>query len=223
MRSARAPRLNDVELIEGLRDHDPAAAKHLHDCFVPSIWRFVYFRVDQNPHIAEDIVADSVLALVDAVAAGMLIRRPLPWLRKVAVRRIQDHFRAVARVQKLISQAEQQAGDGGVADPADQHDQKLQQQAVRDAMAQLPDVYQLGLELKYLDHLSVKEMAKRMSTTEKAVESILFRARGALRKQLKQQGIVSSMPSLPDRSNATEAVTNDARPMMFSSRLAGGN
>ena len=36
---------------------------------LPSIWRFVYFRVDRDSHLAEDIVGEVVLALVSAAAA----------------------------------------------------------------------------------------------------------------------------------------------------------
>jgi DNA-directed RNA polymerase specialized sigma24 family protein len=37
------------------------------------------------------------------------------------------------------------------------------------------------LEWKYIDGLSVREMADRLGRTEKAVESVLFRARAAFR------------------------------------------
>ena len=45
----------------------------------------------------------------------------------------------------------------------------------------LTDQHRLALEWKYVDGLSVRDMAHRWSTTEKAVESILFRARNEFR------------------------------------------
>lgn len=188
---------------------------------MPVIWRFVYFRVDQNSHLAEDIVADTMLALVDAATADTQINHPLPWLRTVANRRIQDHFRAVARVQKLIDQAEQKSVDESQLDPAKQHDQKLQQQAVRDAMAELAEDQQLALELKYIDRMSVKDMTKRMGTTEKAVESILYRARGALRKQLQRGDIAGRDSTSAECTETRKSLSEGIKPMLFSTRLSG--
>lgn len=179
--------MNTAELVDGLRNQDPLAAQRLHECLVPSIWRFVFFRVNQDTHLAEDIVAETVLALVSAAAAGNSIENPGAWLRAVAQRRIHDHFRAAARVQHLVQQVQQQTDSVDRQDPVAKHDQKLQRESVRQAMDELSETYRLVLEWKYVDRLSVRVIAERLETTEKSVESILFRARGALRKQLQTE------------------------------------
>ena len=87
--------MNDAALVDGLRRHDPAAVKHLTDCFLPSFWRFVYVRVKGDRHLAEDIVSESVLALIRAVSDPELeIGNPVAWLRTVAAHKVADHFRA---------------------------------------------------------------------------------------------------------------------------------
>ena len=53
-------------------------------------------------------------------------------------------------------------------------------------MDALSDQFRAALEWKYLERLSVRDMAARWGTTEKSVESILFRARGEFRRRLKQ-------------------------------------
>jgi RNA polymerase sigma-70 factor (ECF subfamily) len=60
---------------------------------------------------------------------------------------------------------------------------------VQDILDTLPDHYGEVLELKYLSDLSVKEIAQRMKTTEKAVESVLTRARKAFRNALLELGV----------------------------------
>lgn len=176
--------MNSAELLNGLRKRDPSAAQYLNECFVPSIWRFVYFRVNQDTHLAEDIVAEAVLALLSAAAAGTAIENPVAWLRTVAQRRIQDHFRAVARVRHLIEQVEHQTKDCDENDPAKKFDETLRFERVRDSMSVLPDHYRQALEWKYVDRVSVKVIAGRTGATEKSVESTLFRARQALRDLL---------------------------------------
>ncbi|MEZ6088358.1 MAG: sigma-70 family RNA polymerase sigma factor [Pirellulaceae bacterium] len=179
--------MNNAEFIDGLRKRDPVAARHLNECFVPSIWRFVYFRVNRDTHLTEDIVAETVLNLVSAANEQTVIESPSGWLRTVALRRIQDHYRAAARVQHLIERVGQSPSGSDQDDPAVQHDQALDRQRVRDAMGTLPEHYRLALEWKYVDLLSVALIAERLDTTEKGAEALLFRARRSLRKQLQDE------------------------------------
>jgi RNA polymerase sigma factor (sigma-70 family) len=158
------------------------------DCHLPSLWRFVYTRVSGDQHLAEDITNETILAMLTLIESerhtATEIVNPAGWLRAVAGRRIADHFRAVARVQHLLPQTPIGQSDPHLADPAKQHELQETRLEVRRAMDSLPDQYRLVLEWKYLDRLSVREMAQRLNMTEKAVESILFRARRELRQRL---------------------------------------
>ena len=60
--------MNDSDLVRQLRTRDPAAFQCLSERYLPSVWRFVYTRVDGDSHLAEDIVSETVLALVQAVS-----------------------------------------------------------------------------------------------------------------------------------------------------------
>lgn len=177
--------MDDTALVEGLRAKDPAAVQHLSDAYLPSVWRFVYVRVHRDQHAAEDIVSETVLALIRAVMdRGTDINNPAAWLRSVASNKVMDHFRAAARVQHLIDDARQNS-------PICDEDDAFQQQAllerraeIRVVMDSMPEQYRLALEWKYLDRLSVRDIAGRMNTTEKATESVLFRARREFREKV---------------------------------------
>ncbi len=56
---------------------------------------------------------------------------------------------------------------------------------VRAALDRLDDREQAVLRAKYLDDLSARTIAQRMGITEKAVHSLLYRARNSLREKLK--------------------------------------
>ncbi len=194
--------LNRDEFVEGLRNQEPAAARHLNECYVPGVWRFVYRRVDQDRHLAEDIVSESVLALVRAIGKGVEIEYPSAWLRQVATRRIQDHFRAAARVAHLMEHAVETASHETAETPATEHDAKLRRQEVRDVLDQLAEPARLSLEWKYIDGLSVRVIADRLGVTEKSVESILFRARKQFRERMQSS----------DDSSAPEPLGETSRP-----------
>lgn len=196
--------MDDREFVERLRRKDGAAVRHLSECLLPSVWRFVYFRAKGDRHLAEDVVSETVLALIKAASdPELVVLSPSAWMRSVATHKIQDHFRAVARVQHLIDQAAAMVGQDQEAPPVCEADER--RTAVRKVMDDLPEPHRLALEWKYVDHLSVQEIAARMATTEKAVESILYRARREFRDGL---GMVKR-EDVPFRLNGKSTPTND--------------
>jgi len=179
--------LSESDLVRGLRERNPAAVRHLSECWVPSVWRFVYVRVNGDRHLAEDIVSEAVLALI--AAAGdpeKEIANPGGWLRSVAANKVNDHFRAAARVQHLLDQVPGGAGDGADGNPVETQELKERRTAIREVLDAMGDASRLALEWKYVDRLSVREIADRLDLTEKAVESVLFRARREFRTRMER-------------------------------------
>ncbi|NQV24187.1 MAG: sigma-70 family RNA polymerase sigma factor [Rhodopirellula sp.] len=159
--------------------------QHLTECFLPSVWRFVYARVGRDPHLAEDIVSETVLALIRAASDPEAdISNPGGWLRSVASNKVNDHFRAAARVQHLIDQARQTTELADFDEPSRNQEQEERRAEIRSVMDGLPDQYRLILEWKYIDRLSVRSIADRMDVSEKAAESVLFRARRDFRDRV---------------------------------------
>lgn len=180
------------------------------DCYLPSLWRFVYTRVNCDHHLAEDITSETILAMLNSIQSRTEdpgdtdISNPAGWLRTVAERRISDHFRAASRVMHLLQQIPNRQADTSQSDPARQHELAETRQEVRRAMDDLPDQFRLALEWKYLEKLSVREIAARWDLTEKAVESILFRARREFRARMQ-------MPLPMEESPSTESSGNGQR------------
>jgi RNA polymerase sigma factor (sigma-70 family) len=198
-RQLRGIPLSDSELVERLREHDPQAFQRLREHYLPSLWRYVVVRVDGDPHVAEDVVSETMLALLKAFeddAVAVTIVNLGGWLRGVASHKVQDHFRALVRVRHLIDAARQTQSDvDHASDPAMQHEVTERRLEVRRAMDQLPEQYRIGLEWKYLERLSTREISLRWGTTEKAAESILFRARREFRIQLNKNDTAASTSS----------------------------
>lgn len=177
--------MNDSALVEGLRRHDPAAVQHLSECWLPSVWRYVYVRAKGDRHLAEDVVGEAVLALIKAVSDPTTeIGNPGGWLRSVANHKLMDHFRAAARVQHLIDQAKQTTPVSDNHDAATEQELQEQREEIRQVMDSLPEQTRAALEWKYIDRLSVKQIAGRLNVTEKSAESILFRGRREFRQRL---------------------------------------
>jgi RNA polymerase sigma factor (sigma-70 family) len=209
--------LNDSDFVDRLRQRDPAAVRHLTECFVPSVWRYVYVEVGGDHHLAEDLVSEAVLALVRAAASGVAIQSPGAWLRSVAGNKVQDHFRAAARVQHLMEQVKRNEPAAEVNDAPAQQQRLERRTQIREVMDELPERHRLVLEWKYLDKLAVREIAARLDLTEKAAESILFRARREFREKLsgKEKKEIHSAPDTspcPRREATPQAPATSLQP-----------
>ena len=96
-------------------------------------------------------------------------------------------------------------------DPGKRQEIQEKRAEVRQAMDELTEQHRNVLEWKYLDKLSVRAIAERWETTEKAVESILFRARREFRMRLLKTDVADELPpsrngsrkSAPDQSQRT--------------------
>lgn len=177
--------MNDSALVDGLRSQDPAAVRHLCECCLPSVWRFAYVRVRGDRHLAEDIVSEAVLALLRTVADPQTdIGNPLGWLRSVVAHKVADHFRAAARVQHLIDQAKTSVVESNGEDASHAREVEERRDGIRCVLEGLTEQTRLALEWKYVDKLSVREIAVRLDVTEKAAESILFRGRREFRQRM---------------------------------------
>lgn len=177
--------MSDEELLSRIRRGDAAAWRELHARHVRSLWRYVWALVGDKA-AAEDIVADTMLVLVRSIdevhtSSGSLTS----WLRGVLRHKVLDYFRHRKREQRSMVAV----GSMSIAEsptdsfsPSAHLEQKEQERAVWMILKRLKEDERLVLEWKYLDELTVRDIAERLSLTEKAVEMILYRARIEFRR-----------------------------------------
>ena len=138
-----------------------------------------------NAAVAEDVVSDTYLDAVRHFASGRGNEVSVAWLKVVARRRYIDRIRREAslrrRVVNLRAEMELQPSDNLGDDSSASDD-------VYAALSLLSDDQRLVLIMKYFDALSVREIASQIGRTEKATESLLSRARGALRSAMEECG-----------------------------------
>jgi len=165
-----------------VQNGDLSAWRALYDRHLPTLWRYVYAWTGGDYPLAEDVVSETVLALVAAIGnldpeGGSLNG----WLARVARNKLHDHRRKENRaVRAAVTVGHRDRSvDFEPAAALEEAETRAQVLAV---MAQLGDEDRLALECKYLEGLSVREIASRLGRTEKAAESILLRARRSFRR-----------------------------------------
>ena len=176
--------MTDADLIRAIQAGDETALETLYERHLPSVWRFAFAQLAGHASAAEDIVSETFLAAVRQISR----LRPEGgsvggWLIGIARHKIGDLRRRRGRV-KVGVPPDLPAQEDASHDPSaslETAETRAQVAAVMDA---LPDDQRLALEWKYLDGLPVREIAHRMGRTEKAAETLLYRARNAFREAM---------------------------------------
>ena len=142
------------------------------------VYGYVAYRLAPDTHTAGDVTQETFLAALKNWAAFRGEGSVLTWLRSIARRKIADHFRKRGRV------VEAREADSPISQSQVESDSTIDRALlVAGVMQSLVDGQAELLEDKYLEGLSVREIAQRRGGSEQSVASALFRARQAFREQ----------------------------------------
>jgi len=176
--------LTDADLLRGARRGDAEAWKTLYARYLPMVWRQAYALIS-DVHAAEDITSETMVALLRSIDRLETDEPKIGgWLRTVVRCKVADHQRKLIRARDAIAVTNELAQRDRLAGPAPSA--PLEAEESRDhvmrVLDELSDRQRTVLEWKYLESLGVREMAERLGETEKAVESLLYRARREFRR-----------------------------------------
>jgi len=184
---------DDAALAARLAAREAAALREVIACHAAALHRAAY-RMTGDAHEAEDIVQEAVLRLWDQ-APKIAARHPVGsqaaatlrlggWLQRVVTNLAIDRLRRTRRLS-----------DGEVPDGADEAPlaDTLIEADERDGTARtlimaLPERQRAAIVLTYYEELPNAEAAEAMEMNIKAFESLLYRARAALRQAWTAQG-----------------------------------
>jgi RNA polymerase sigma-70 factor, ECF subfamily len=155
---------------------DPGAALlELYDAALPQVYGYLLARCGRRT-LAEDLTAETFLAAVAACRREPSPEPSVGWLVGIARHKLVDHWRAAereARGLQVVGRTED------VVDPWDAH---LDALLAHEVLAEQSGPHRAALTLRYLDGLSVGEVARVLDRTVHATEALLVRARTAFRR-----------------------------------------
>lgn len=151
--------------------------------FAP-MFRFALRRLDGNEDAAEEVVQAALSSAVTKLATYRGEAALMTWLIAFCRNEISAWWRRAKREPSTALFADDLAHVEAVLDSlamthAESSDTSRVVQSILD---RLPRHYGDVLEWKYIDSLSVNDIAARLGTTAKAAESLLTRARNAFRE-----------------------------------------
>jgi len=180
----------DAALLQGLREAPAEAAGQFYDRFADSLLSFALACFPTDRQLAEDIVVQTFanamrhLRRYDPRRASLLT-----WLYAIARRQVRDELRLRARRKSVPPSAQTPLEDA--AGPAAGRDVSSQVAAQVDAQRFLvrlaDDLSRVEFEvliLHSLHELSAKEIGRAIGRSERAVHSLLHRAKTKARERL---------------------------------------
>ena len=173
-------------LVKRLKSGDSAALRELYTATFAALYRFVYFRTQGNHQATQDIVHDTFLEAVRSLSNYRARNGSLQaWLCGIARNRLRTVQRSQRTEMKALHALAKTTPDNAKPPDPEPLDMKM---SINAALAALPERYSDVLVRKYVHCQSVREIADSTGQTEKAVESLLSRARAAFRESFAADG-----------------------------------
>ncbi len=181
----------ETELIALLKQKDRAAFKETVDTWQNMVYNTA-LGILQNAEDAEDVTQEVFIQVFESVASFKEESKFSTWIYRITVSKAMDHIRKKKRKKRFaFVQSLYGKNDEPVIDPPDffhpgvSMENKENAAVLFKAMNQLPSNQKTAFTLSKVEGLSYVEIGEVMKLSVSAVDALLHRAKGNLKKILK--------------------------------------
>lgn len=171
------PLTADAERLRAAARGRPEAVAWLLDEVAPVVHGFLWARVAGDQAVAEDLLQETLLTAVAQADSFRGDAAASTWMCGIARHLVARHWERERRADVARSQLH-------LSEAVDPVASALDREEVASALRRLPALHRQVLVLKYLDDLSVEEIAAEVGRSRVQVQSLLQRARDGLRREL---------------------------------------
>lgn len=182
------PLPNERQLVLQAQAGNSEAFGQLYDAYMERIYRFVYFRVEDQ-QTAEDITSQVFLKAWSNLDRFSFNRTPyLAWLYTIAHNAVIDHYRTRKVTAALDDVQLSQQDHAEVVE--NEIDLTNEMKTIKGALQMLTDDQQKVLTLKFIEGMSNTEIARLLGKREGAIRALQMRGLQALAKQLEEKMVI---------------------------------
>ncbi len=180
-------RILDTNIVERLKKREESAFKELVDTYGDMVFR-VCMGVLHNAADADDVTQEVFIEVYRSVQKFQSKSKLSTWLYRITLNKSLNHLRDNRRHKRALLPDKEQMEQWNVsatdADPLEVLHNQERRQTLQKAIDGLPERQKKAFVLSQYEDLSYKEIADVMETSVSSVESLLFRARQNLQKEL---------------------------------------
>jgi RNA polymerase sigma-70 factor (ECF subfamily) len=173
----------DAELIEGIRDSNEADFNLLYERYFPRIYSFAYLRL-RNRADTEEVVQDIFTAVFRSIDAYRGQSSLLAWIYGVAKNTVNNHIRRAKAHEQRIERAEAELSRSSHSmascTPEEHLGLRRCEEAIQERLAALADWHTEVFVLRHFEDVPIDEIAQRVSRSNDAVRSSLYRVKKML-------------------------------------------
>jgi len=175
--------MQEKELITKIIAQDKKAIKYFYQKHYACLLNFVLRKIDKQED-AEEIVQDVLMDALDSMPFFKGNSSLFSWVCGIAKHNMADFYRKQKIKRIVFSKLPwlKKIADEALS-PEFAYEKKQLQKRFFKVLSALPEGFSQILRLKYIDSLSVSEIAENLEISYKAAESKLFRARVAFREE----------------------------------------
>ncbi len=170
---------SDETLIAQILARDRRALSVFYRRFVPKLSAFVHSKVGDRED-AEEVLADTLYAFLEAIRDFQGKSSIKTFLFSIGHHKIVDYYRRKKMKQLVFSRAPNlEFLVSPLLSPEEELDMTILKEKISTVLSRILPHYRAILVSKYIDNLSVADIAHKFALSFKSAESQLFRARKA--------------------------------------------
>ncbi|MCW2761861.1 MAG: hypothetical protein JWR85_2062 [Marmoricola sp.] len=163
-----------IALVELARTGDSEAFGQLYDHYHTSVYRFLYYRVGSVP-LAEDLTAETFFRALRSMSTFRWQGKDFgAWLMTIARNLTTDHFKA-GRTRLESTTEDMSTLDSATEGPEGAVLASLTNEALLEALSELPAEQRDCLVMRFLQGLSIAETAEALGRSAGAVKQLQLR------------------------------------------------
>jgi len=153
----------------------------IYDKYIDKIYRFIFLKVSSQ-EIAQDLTSETFLRGWESFKNGTKIENPQAFLYRIARNLVTDHYREKGRTQVVTAEY------ASIVDPRINLEERANLNSdleeIKRGLVKIKDEYQDVIIYRYLNELSIPEIAKVMDKSEGTVRVLLHRALKSLKNEV---------------------------------------
>ena len=164
-----------IALVELARGGDTEAFGMLYDHYHPQVYRFLYYRVGSQA-LAEDLTSDTFFRALRSMSSFRWQGKDFgAWLMTIARNLTTDHYKS-GRNRLEMTTEDMSPHDSATEGPETAVLASLTNEALMEALRQLPNEQQECLVMRFLQGMSIAETAQVLGRSDGAIKQLQLRA-----------------------------------------------